>query len=128
MTTWPQLGGGYIALDVHPAGQLLAVSCMDCTIRLLELSSGRCLAELHGHSQPVISLAIHPNEKLLASAGSDETIRLWDISSAALETGQIACLQAMQAPSPYAGMQIGGVTGLSDAQKAALRALGAIEE
>jgi hypothetical protein len=31
-------------------------------------------------------------------------------------------------PGPYAGMKITGVTGISEAQKAALRALGAVEE
>ena len=128
LATWQQLGGGYIALAVHPAGQLLAVSCIDYAIRLLDLSSGRCLAELHGHTLPAISLAFHPSKPLLASAGSDETIRLWDISSAALETGQIGCFHTLQAPTPYAGMKISGVTGISEAQRAALMALGAVEE
>ncbi|MFN8440651.1 MAG: BTAD domain-containing putative transcriptional regulator [Caldilineaceae bacterium] len=128
LATWPHLGAGYVALAVHPAGQLLAVSCLDHAIRLLELSSGCCLAELHGHSLPALSLAFHPSKPLLASAGADETIRLWDISSTAMETGQIGCLHTLQAPTPYAGMKISGVTGISEAQKASLRALGAVEE
>ena len=92
------------------------------------MSSGRCLAELHEHNLAVLSLAFHPTQQLLASAGSDEAIRLWDISSAALQTGQIACLHTVQAPGPYAGMKISGVIGISEAQKASLRALGAVEE
>ena len=128
LATWPHLGAGYVALAVHPAGQLLAVSCIDYAIRLLDLSSGCCLVELHGHGLPALSLAFHPTKQLLASAGSDETIRLWDISSAALETGQTSCLHTLQAPTPYAGMNISGVTGISEAQKASLRALGAVEE
>lgn len=128
LATWQQLGSGYVALAVHPTGAMLAVSCIDHSIRLLEMSSGRCLAELQGHSLHAISLAFHPTKPLLASAGADETIRLWDISSAALETGQTGCLHTLQAPTPYAGMKISGVTGISEGQKAALRALGAVEE
>jgi hypothetical protein len=33
-----------------------------------------------------------------------------------------------QVPGPYEGMNITGVTGISEAQKAALKVLGAVEE
>ncbi|MFN8491586.1 MAG: BTAD domain-containing putative transcriptional regulator [Caldilineaceae bacterium] len=128
LTVWPQRGGGYIALALHPAGEILAVSCADHTVCLLDLNSGRCLAELAGHSQIVIALAFHPNGQWLASAGTDETIKLWDLSADAIPTGQIVCRHTLHVPAPYAGMKIGGVTGISEAQRAALRALGAVEE
>ena len=51
----------------------------------------------------------------------DETIREWDV-----HTG--ACVNTLAAEKPYARMNITGVTGITEAQKAALRALGAIEE
>ena len=57
---------------------------------------------------------------LLASASQDETIRLWDVHSG-------VCLQTLRTPGPYAGMNIKSVTGISEAQKAALKALGAVE-
>jgi hypothetical protein len=37
------------------------------------------------------------------------------------------CLYTLRAPRPYEGMNIAGVTGISEAQKVALRALGAVE-
>jgi hypothetical protein len=37
------------------------------------------------------------------------------------------CLDALHAPGPYSGMKIAGVTGISEAQKVALQALGAVE-
>ena len=61
---------------------------------------------------------------MLISASGDGTIKLWDVR--AFDCG--VCLQTIKTPGPYAGMNITGVTGISDAQKAALRALGAIEE
>jgi WD40 repeat protein len=57
---------------------------------------------------------------MLASASQDETIKLWDA-----KTGD--CLKTLAVPKPYEGMNITGVTGLTDAQKATLKALGAVE-
>ena len=48
-------------------------------------------------------------------------VKFWDVASG-------VCLQILRAPGPYAGMNITGVTGISEAQKVALRALGAVEE
>ena len=50
----------------------------------------------------------------------DETIKLWDT-----QTGE--CLRTLKIDRPYEGMSITGVTGISEAQKASLKALGAIE-
>ena len=38
------------------------------------------------------------------------------------------CLKTLRADRPYERMNITGATGLSDAQKAALKALGAVED
>lgn len=50
---------------------------------------------------------------------SDETIKLWDF-----KTGE--CLKTLS-NKPYAGMNITGVKGLTAAEKATLKALGAVE-
>ncbi|MBD2520675.1 hypothetical protein H6G93_38215 [Nostoc sp. FACHB-973] len=51
----------------------------------------------------------------------DETIKLWDT-----QTG--VCLKTLRADRPYEGMNITEVTGITEAQKATLKALGAIEQ
>ena len=51
----------------------------------------------------------------------DETIRLWDV-----QNGQ--CLKTLRADGPYMGMNISGAVGLTAAQKAALKALGAVDK
>jgi WD40 repeat protein len=56
----------------------------------------------------------------LVSSSFDETVKLWDV-----QTGE--CLKTMRSPRPYEGMNITGVTGLTDAQKGTLKALGAVE-
>ncbi len=57
---------------------------------------------------------------MLASGSRDETIKLWDI-----QTGE--CLKTLRSPRPYEGMKITGVTGLTETEKASLKALGAVD-
>ena len=71
--------------------------------------------------QEVSSRAVIPrNMQSIFSASFDETIKDWDI-----ETGK--CLKTLRVPRPYEGMNIAGVTGLTEAQKITLKALGAVE-
>ena len=58
---------------------------------------------------------------MLASSSDDGTIKLWDIQTA-------LCLKTLISERPYERMNIAHVQGLTEAQKANLEALGAIEE
>ncbi len=49
----------------------------------------------------------------------------WPVSRREVGTG--VCRATLRAEGPYAGMNIAGVTGITEAQKAALKALGAVE-
>jgi WD40 repeat protein len=55
---------------------------------------------------------------ILLSGSQDETIQCWDLT-----TGQLR--QRLQVPRPYAGMNITGTKGLTDAQRQTLTVLGA---
>lgn len=109
------------ALAFSPDGQILASASNDRTVRLWEVGTGRALALLQGHPSWVVSLAFSSDGTKLASSSHDGTARLW-----AVATG--TCLKSVRAEGPYAGMNIVGVTGLTAEQKAALKALGAVEE
>ncbi len=111
-----------------PDGQLLASGSHDSTIRLWQVSTGECLGTLEGHTSQVWSVAWCPlissdasakQEFILASSGDDEMIKLWNIST-------YECSKTLRADRPYEGMMITGVTGITEAQKATLQALGAI--
>lgn len=120
---WQTLQGhGTTVADVKfsPNGDLVASVSHDYTLRLWDSQTGECLKVLRGHTNWIWAIAFHPHEQILASGSQDETIRLWDII-----TGE--CLQILRSPRPYEGMNIQGVTGLSAAQKATLKILGAVD-
>jgi WD40 repeat protein/DNA-binding SARP family transcriptional activator len=125
--------GPVLSIALSPDGRQLASGGVDQTLRLWDLTSStspsgdagsgsnQSLKIFSGHTGVVGRVAFSPPGQLLASSSADETIRLWDI-----ETGQ--CLKTLRADRPYEGMNISGVTGLSEAQKASLKALGAVED
>ncbi|MFN8491603.1 MAG: BTAD domain-containing putative transcriptional regulator [Caldilineaceae bacterium] len=114
------------SLAFRPDGQTLASCSADKTIRLWNLpgsADNRWSSQsLEGHTSWVWTVAFHPDGQTLVSSSDDETIRLWDLSSPYAVTPTV-----LRIPGPYAGMNIREVTGISEAQKVTLRALGAVE-
>ena len=74
-----------------------------------------------GHPTSVQSLRVSPDGHLLASCGDDNAIKVWDFQSAEL-------LRTLRPDRPYERLTITGIRGLTEAQKATLRALGAVED
>lgn len=124
LATWPTPNTTIISLSMHPNGRLLAAGAQDQRIYLWELAGGRILGTLTGHNYAVDSVNFSRDGRLLLSASQDETVKLWRVDP---YTGNGVCLKTYTAPGPYAGMKIAGVAGISDGQKAALVALGAVD-
>jgi WD40 repeat protein len=107
-------------LSFNPEGTLLASGSDDQTVRIWEVSTGQLRHILYGHTNWVRALAFSPDGTLLASSSDDETVKLWEVESG-------VCLDTFRAEGPYFGLNITGATGISEAQRAALKALGAVE-
>ena len=103
-----------------PDGKVFASSSHDRSIKIWDASTCECLRTLAGHENMVSSVAFSCDRKTIASASHDETIRIWNASSG-------ECLNVLKAPRPYESMNIEGVTGLTEAQKSTLSALGAVQ-
>jgi WD40 repeat protein/DNA-binding XRE family transcriptional regulator len=104
-----------------PSGKLLISGGGDGTLRWWDLPSLQCVRVREGHQGTVQALKVSPDGSLLASCGDDGAIRLWD-----LESGEP--LQTLRRDRLYERLTITGIRGLTQAQKASLRALGAFED
>jgi WD40 repeat protein len=105
---------------ITSAGDMMASGGADGTVRLWETGTGRPLAILLGHAGVVRSVALSADGHLVASGGFDETVRLWNAS-------QGVCLQVMRSARRYEGVDITGLTGITNAQRQALLALGGVD-
>src|SRR5262249_38443346 len=64
-----------------PDGRRLASASKDRTVRVWEVATGACVAELSGHTDEVFTAAFHPDGQRLAAAGPDPAIFLWDLAT-----------------------------------------------
>jgi WD40 repeat protein len=89
-------------------------------VSLWDVRSGDCLTTLKGHAGEVYATTFLGSSNILASSGQDGMIKLWNTQANKL-------IRTLRDKRPYEQLNITGVTGLSDAQKDTLKALGAIE-
>ncbi len=108
------------SIAFSPNGQTVASGSHDFTVKLWDIKTGESLKTFTGHGQEVYSVTFSPDGQTLASGSQDGTIKLWN-----LKTGE--CLKTLRADRLYEGMNITGVTSLTEAQKATLKTLGARE-
>lgn len=112
-----------------PDGRFIISGGMDRTLKLWNMVTGKCDRTLVGHADLISALDVvcaHLEDKAPAnltvfSGSFDERIKLWE-----LPTNK--CCQTLVAPRPYEGMKITGIQGLTEAQWATLKALGALED
>jgi WD40 repeat protein len=102
------------------SGEIVASGSVDGTVRIWDISTGECLKILEGHTSRINSIAFNSDDNILGTCSRNGTIRLWDI-----ETSE--CLKILKNDRPYEGMNITGVRGLTEVEKATLKALGAVE-
>jgi WD40 repeat protein len=105
-------------ITFSPDSKIVASGSDDTTIKLWDIFTGQCLGNLQGHTKPVRSIDFSSDGNILASAGEDATIMLWNV-----QRGH--CFKTLKPQKLYEGMNLTGATGLTEAQKNALFALGA---
>ena len=102
----------------------IATGNMDGSVSMWRLEADGtipCLWQRAGYSTKIEALALNPDRSVLASVGTDGTLCLWDVDSG-------EPLAVRRNLGPYAGTNIRGIQGLTEAQRHNLLALGAVDE
>jgi WD40 repeat protein len=108
------------SVGVHVGAGLIATGDTDGQIYLTDLTRGKILGRLDSGGAAITALAFNSPGDLLASGNLNGAVRLWQLESGVR-------LQTFRISRPYEQMDITGATGLSESQRAMLRAFGAIE-
>ena len=61
-------------------GKYILSGSGDKTIKIWEISSGKCIKTLEGHNETVTSVSYSPDGKYISSGSLDKTIKIWEIS------------------------------------------------
>ncbi len=109
------------AVTWAPSGERLISGGSDGRLRWWQMPSLECVRVQQAHPGMVHSLKVSPDGRLLASCGDDGAIMLWN-----LERGEH--LRTLRRDRPYERLTITGIQGLTQAEIATLRALGATED
>jgi WD40 repeat protein len=108
------------ALAWAASGERLISGGSNGMVRWWDVQRRECVRIRKAHQGTVQSLKVSPDGRSLASCGDDGAINIWE-----LESGEY--LRTLQRDRPYERLDITEIRGVTQAQKASLRALGAIE-
>lgn len=77
-------GTWFSSVAITASNQIVAAGAFDNSIKLWDLSNGKLIRSIKGHSDTVYSIAITPNDKILVSGSRDNIIKVWDLYSGKL--------------------------------------------
>jgi WD40 repeat protein/transcriptional regulator with XRE-family HTH domain len=111
--------GAVYSVGLTSDGRLAVSGGQDGTIRLWDIQNKTYLRVLE-RKGVVWNVALSPDGRRAVSGEHDGTVALWDINTGSL-------IRELRPDRPYERMDITGLTGITEAQKATLKALGAVE-
>ena len=118
MRTLEGHSGSIWGIDWSLERDILVSAGSDGTVRWWNPEQGVNLATVQAHDAWARAVRVSPDGKTVASCGEDGVIKLWDMQSHQY-------LATLRADRPYERLDISNTSGLTNAQQAALRVLGA---
>jgi WD40 repeat protein/transcriptional regulator with XRE-family HTH domain len=117
------VGNWVKAVAFSADGALLATGSADQSVQLWRVDENAAQQPMifSGHVGQVWAVALSSDHRTLASSDDEGMTIIWDTHSGAI-------VRRLVSDRPYERMNISGIKGLSEAQRAALKALGAVEE
>jgi WD40 repeat protein len=71
-----------VSAKFSPDGATIVTASQDGTARVWDTSSGQTLAELIGHTGPLLGATFTPDGKQVITSSRDHTARIWDVAMA----------------------------------------------
>jgi WD40 repeat protein len=117
------VGNWVKAVAFSADGRLLATGSADQSVQLWRVDENAAQEPMifSGHVGQVWAVALSSDHRTLASSDDEGMTLIWDTHSGAI-------VYQLVSDRPYERMNISGIKGLSEAQRAALKALGAVED
>ena len=70
-----------LSVEFSPDGTMIVSGSNNNTIKLWEVSTGRCIKTLKEHLDLVNSVGFSPNGSVIVSGSGDKTVKLWNVST-----------------------------------------------
>jgi WD40 repeat protein len=67
--------------DFNDDSTLAVTSSRDCTAKIWNVNTGKCIHTLRGHNGPIGCAHFNPTSTILATNSADTTVKLWNIES-----------------------------------------------
>jgi WD40 repeat protein len=112
--------GAVWGVGLSADGKLLASGGQDGTARLWDTTTGQPLNSLYAPSGLGYGLALSGDGAMVASGSFDGTVKIWDTTAS-------DDWRTLQGDRRYERVNIAGLTGITEAQRAALLAMGAVD-
>ncbi|KAJ8350925.1 hypothetical protein SKAU_G00260550 [Synaphobranchus kaupii] len=74
-----QLDEGVLCVRYSPDQRLLAVSLLDCTVKVFYTDTLKFFLSLYGHKLPVLCLDISHDSALIATGSADRNVKIWGL-------------------------------------------------
>lgn len=74
-----QLDEDVLAVCHSPNGRLLAVSLLDCTVKVFYTDTLKFFLSLYGHKLPVLCMDISHDSSLIATGSADRNVKIWGL-------------------------------------------------
>jgi WD40 repeat protein len=113
-------GAAVYGVAITRTGGLLASAGFDATLGVWDAESARRVAVLADHADAVYAVTFSADGSVAASGSLDGSVKVWDMRNFAL-------LSTLRPDRRYERMNITGLNGVTPAQRATLRSLGAVD-